>query len=61
MVQADPGALDGAYQKCETWLKSVDPAERRKDKILGFLGVNAANLLFVSGAFVTYLVWAGHV
>jgi len=61
MMQADPTALDRAFQHCETWLKTVDPAERRKSRILGFLGVNAANLLIVAGLFIAYLVWAGYV
>ena len=61
MKQADPAALETAYRRVETWLKTVNPAERRKDRILGFLAVNAANLLIVAGLFVAYLVWAGHV
>jgi len=60
MMQTDPATLDSAYRKCETWLKSVDPGKRRKDRILSFLGTNAANFLMISGAFVAYLVWAGH-
>lgn len=61
MMQTDPGTLDKAFRDCESWLKSVDPAERRKSRILGFLGVNAANLLIVAGLFIAYLVWAGHI
>ena len=60
MQQADPGALEQAFRRCESWLQSVDPGERRKDRILGFLGVNAVNLLVVGGAFIAYLVWADH-
>ena len=61
MMQTDPTALDLAFRHCETWLKSVDPARRRKDRILGLLGVNVANLLLVAAAFIAYLVWAGFV
>lgn len=60
MMQADPAALDRAFRHCETWLKTIDPAERRKSRMLGFLGVNAANLLIVAGLFIAYLVWAGY-
>ena len=61
MMQADPAALKTAYSQVEGWLKSVDPAERRKDRILGFLAVNTFNLLLVAVLFVAYLVWAGHI
>ena len=60
MRQADPTTLDKAVRHCETWLKAIDPAERRKSRILGFLAVNAANLLIVAALFIAYLVWAGH-
>ena len=60
-MQTDPTTLDRAYRQCEKWLKAVDPAERRKGRVLAFLGVNAANLLIVSAAFIAYLVWAGYV
>lgn len=60
MMQTDPQALESAYRKCETWLRNVDPAARRKDRILGLLAVNAANLLILAALFIAYLVWAGH-
>ncbi|MCG6902721.1 MAG: hypothetical protein LJE68_08570 [Rhodobacter sp.] len=61
MMQTDPGALEKAYKHCESWLEQIDPAARRKERILGLLGVSAANLLIVAGLFITYLVWSGHV
>ncbi len=60
MRQVDPAGLDVAYSKVETWLKTVDPAERRKDKILGLLAVNAFNLIVVATGFVAWLAWSGH-
>ncbi len=61
MRRTDPDALDRAFGRCESWLRGIDPAERRKDRILGPLAVNAFNLLVVAGLFIAYLVWAGHV
>ena len=61
MMQTDPSALDRAFRQCERWLKTVDPAKRRRDKVLKFLGLNAMNMLVVTAAFVAYLVWSGHV
>ena len=60
-MQSDASAIDAAFTRCERWLKAIDPTERRKDKVLGFLAVNAANLILVGALFVGYLVWAGHV
>ena len=60
-MQADTSRLEKGLRRCETWLKSIDPAKRRKDRILGFMGTSAANMLLVAAGFVVYLVWAGHV
>ena len=61
MMQTDPTSLERSFQTCESWLKSVDPKERRKDKILGLLAVNAFNLLMVGALFVAALKLTGHV
>ena len=42
-------------------LKSVNPVERRKTKVLGTLGVISFNLILVVAAFIIYLVWRGFV
>jgi len=60
-MQMDTSRLDKGLRRCESWLKSIDPAKRRKDRILALLGTNAANILIVATGFVAYLVWAGHV
>lgn len=59
MRQVDPTGIEKAFGKCESWLKTIDPKERRKDRILGFLAVNAFNFLVISGAFITWAVWTG--
>jgi hypothetical protein len=59
MRQVDLSGIEAACRDCERWLETVDPSRRRKDAILGFLGVNAFNLLAISAAFLTYLVWTG--
>lgn len=60
MRQVDMAGVERAYRKCESWLNTVDPAERRKDRVLRFLAVNAFNLLAVSAAFIAWLAWSGH-
>jgi hypothetical protein len=42
-------------------LKTIDPSERRKTKVLGVLGSISFNVLLVVGAFVASLVWRGYV
>lgn len=60
MRRVDAAGIEQAYRSCERWLNTVDRSERRKDRILRFLAVNAFNLLAVSAAFIAYLVWSGH-
>lgn len=59
MRQADSMTLEKACKRCEKWLKSIDPAARRRARLLNFLALNAANLLLVTAMFVAYLVWSG--
>ena len=60
MMQTDPIAIRHAAKRCEKYLKSVDPAERRKDAILAFLAVNSLNMLLIAAAFIAYMAWSGH-
>jgi len=60
MKLIDPGQIDQAYARCETWLKSVDPGERRKDKILGLLALNVFNLGVVAAGLLVTLRLSGH-
>ncbi len=58
--QVDTASIEKAYRACERWLETVDPKERRKDRILSFLATNAFNLIVIFAAFVTWMVWTGH-
>ncbi len=58
--QVDPEGLDSAYRRCETWLMSVDPSERRKNRIIGFLATNAFNLVVIATGLILWAVWTGH-
>lgn len=60
MMQTDPVVIEHAAKRCEKFLKSVDPAERRKEAILGFLALNSLNMLLIAAAFIAYMAWAGH-
>jgi hypothetical protein len=60
MMQTDPIVIRDAAKRCEKYLKSIDPAERRKDAILGFLAVNSLNTLLIAAAFIAYMSWSGH-
>ena len=60
MKLIDPGQIDQAYTRCEKWLKSVDPWERRKDRILGFLALNAFNLGVVAVGLLVTLRLTGY-
>jgi len=60
MMQTDPVAINDAAKRREKYLKSVDPAERRKDAILGFLAVNSLNMLLIAASIIAYMAWLGH-
>lgn len=55
----DPARLDAAHRVVTDYLRSVDPKERRKDRILGILGVVAVNILLIGGALIYYLWYRG--
>jgi hypothetical protein len=55
--QNDPAALARAYAEVERHLKAVNPSERRKDAVLGFLGSVALGLLALFAAVLVLLVW----
>ena len=60
-LMVDEAKLTKARAALVEHLKSIDPAERRKTKLLGTLGVISFNLILVVAAFITYLVWQGYV
>ena len=55
----DPARLDAAHRAVTEYLRSVDPKERRKDRLLGILGVVAVNILLIGGALIYYLWYRG--
>lgn len=57
----DESKLKKAHRSLVTHLKSIDPVERRKTRILGTLGVIGFNMILVTIAFISYLVWRGFV
>ena len=61
MMQANVANVDSAFRACETYLTSINRAERRKTKVLGFLATNAFNLLLVGAMFVVTLRLTGQV
>lgn len=59
-MQIDARGLERAYRQCEAYLKHIDPMDRHKGRILGFLAVNAVNLSLVALGFLVYLKVSGH-
>jgi len=57
----DTAKLEQAHQSVITYLETIDPKERRKDRLLGILGYLALNVLLFGAAFVTWLVWTDRV
>lgn len=60
-MQADPSITDQAYARCQSWLKTVDPSERRKSWWLSLAAANAFNLLVVGAIVVLALSVGGFV
>ena len=57
MVDAEKAR--GARDRLTAHLMTVDPKERRKDRILGILGGLAFNLLLIGALAVIWLRWRG--
>ena len=53
----DEAKVTKAHRALVDHLKTIDPKERRKTRILKLLGAVSFNLLFVIAAFITYLWW----
>ena len=56
-----PEELAAAERTLRTWLGSVDPAERRKDVVLGVLASLAFNFLLLAGAVIGWMAWSGRI
>ncbi|HCP80156.1 MAG TPA: hypothetical protein DIT67_00665 [Octadecabacter sp.] len=60
-VMIDDAKVVKARDMLVTHLKTIDPKERRKTRVLGVLGVISFNLILVFAAFMVYLVWRDYV
>ena len=57
----DQASIQAAARNVETWLAGIDPAERRVNRIIGFLSSNALNLMATGTLVIVVLVWRGYV
>lgn len=55
----DQAALDRSFAMFRHYLKDIDPIERRKDKIINFLGVIMFNLVAIATLYLIFLFWKG--
>ena len=60
-LRLDTEALTAAAERGEAHLKTIDVADRRKGIVLGWLAVNAVNLLLLAALILTILNWRGFV
>ena len=59
-LMIDEGKVVKARDMLVTHLKTIDPNERRKTRVLGVLGVISFNLILVLAALIGYLIWRGY-
>ncbi len=55
----DPARLSAAREKVAAYLRGVDPDRRRRDRLLGMLGLVSFQILVIGAALVAWLVWRG--
>lgn len=60
-LMIDEAKVDKAHKALIDHLKTIDPSERRKTKVLSILGSVSFNLIVIAGALVGFLVWRGYV
>ena len=60
-LMIDESKVEKAHDLLVAHLKTIDPNERRKTRVLGVLGVVSFNLILVFAAFIVYLVWRDYV
>lgn len=60
-LMIDQSKLEKAHSDLVTHLKTIDPKERRKARVLSLLGAVSFNLIVVVVALITYLWWRGFV
>ena len=55
----DEAQLKAAYSGLMEHLSAVDPKDRRKGKLLSWLGGQVFNFLLIGGAVIAVLIWRG--
>lgn len=60
-ARIDDARVAKAHDDLTEYLKTIDPTEQRKTRVLKTLGAISFNLILVVAAFITYLVWRGFV
>lgn len=60
-LMVDEAKVIEAQARAIAFLKTVDPGERRKTRLLGMAGVVSFNLIVIAAAFIVFLVWRGYV
>ncbi|WP_371227219.1 hypothetical protein [Roseovarius sp. 2305UL8-3] len=58
-LTVDPDPVKAAYQEITAHLKTIDPADRRKGKLLNWLGGQVFNLMVIIALLVILLRWQG--
>jgi hypothetical protein len=58
-LMIDEAQVKAAHHRLVEHLKSIDPLERRKTRVLGKLGVVSFNLILVAVALIAWLIWRG--
>ena len=53
----DPKAINAAFSEIAAHLETIDPADRRKGRVLGVLGGMAFNLILLIGVIIILLYW----
>ena len=59
-LMIDESKVAKAHTSLVAHLKTIDPSERRKTRVLGVLGVISFNLILVFAALMAYLMWRGY-
>jgi hypothetical protein len=59
-LMIDVAKVEKAHKNLVEHLTSIDPAERRKTRVLGMLGVVSFNLIVVIVVLVSFLMWRGY-
>lgn len=57
--QVDQTKISNAFREIEAFLKEIDPADRRRGKVLNWLGGTVFNLLLIGCVVVVVMRWRG--